>query len=248
METSTVTLFPKYEANQKFWLTLAFIITSLLVATPSLWIYQKVKVIFGIGAAELGLTAGVIFLLAWTTLGVFAGLEIDWMMQEEKFIFNRSQKNKGAEILMLIWGHTKSSKKISASKENLNEISSLKDNREEVSALESKKIKWEADFDFGLSYEEVMSALNQPNRRGRPPRFGLDKWIRVAIVWESRDTTVDAFTLAEVISDVLGTNADGSPAMSEQSYYKTWRGRAKKELKRIAKLKKERESKISKQM
>ena len=238
METYTVLRSPKYGVTQKLWLILALIITGLLSLIPFFWLYQKVKGIFGIDVAELGLTAGVIFLLAWTTLGIFAGLKIDWMMREEKFIFNTSQKNKGAEILMLIWGYTKRSKEISDSKDNPKEASPLKDNREEASALESTKIKWEADFDFGLSYEEVMSAVNQPNRRGRPPRFGLDKWIRVAIRWESRDTRIETSTLAEVISEVLGTNADGSPAMREQSYYKTWRPRAKEALERIANNKK----------
>ncbi len=48
----------------------------------------------------------------------------------------------------------------------------------------------------------------------------------------------DAFTLPELISEFLGTNEDGSPVMSEQSYYKTWRPRALAELERRAKVKK----------
>ena len=68
METSTVALSPKHKANQKLWLALAFIVTSLFVAIPFLWVYQKVKFVFGIDVAELGVTAGVNFLLAWLFL------------------------------------------------------------------------------------------------------------------------------------------------------------------------------------
>jgi hypothetical protein len=220
METYTVKRSPKYGVTQKFWLVLALIITGMLSLISFFWLYQKVKFRFGIEAAEISLTVGVIFLLAWTTLGIFAGSKIDGMIQEQKSIFNASQNNKGAEILMHIWGYEKIYKKVS----------------------EPGVIEIDTDFDFDMSYEEMMSVVNQPNRRGRPPEFGLKDWIRVAIIWESRDTTVNVLTLPEVISEVLGTNSDGSPAMSEQSYYRTWRPRAKKELERLAKLKEKKKS------
>jgi len=37
------------------------------------------------------------------------------------------------------------------------------------------------------------------------------------------------FTLGELISEHLGTNSDGSPVVSEQTYYSTWRERALQE-------------------
>jgi hypothetical protein len=55
---------------------------------------------------------------------------------------------------------------------------------------------------------------------------------------ETRDPIRDAFTLGELISQFLGTNEDGSPIMSEQSYYKTWRPRALAELERRVQAKK----------
>ena len=223
METYTLLRSPKHGV-QKLWLVLALIIAGILSLIPFFWLYQKVKFRFGIEVAEIGLTVGVIFLLAWTTIGIFAGSKIDRMIEEQRSIFSASQKNKGAEILMRIWGYEKI--------------------YEDVSGPEDIEII-DTDFDFDMSYEEMMSVVNQPNRRGRPPEFGLKDWIRVAIIWESRDTTVNVLTLPEVISEVLGTNADGSPAMSEQSYYRTWRPRAKKELERLAKLKKKGESRIA---
>jgi hypothetical protein len=246
METYTVLRSSKYSVTQKLWLVLALIITGLLSIIPFFWLYQKVKFSFGIEAAEIGLAVGVIFLLAWTTLGIFAGSKIDGMMREQKSIFGGVQKNKSAKILMRIWRYTKHHKEISTPENNPKDVFVPEDIQKGGSAPEDTKAKNETDFEFDMSYEEMMSVVNQPNRRGRPPRFGLDKWLRVAIRWESRDTTVDAFTLAEVITDILGANADGSPAIREQSYYRTWRPRAKKELERRAELKKKREAKISK--
>ena len=223
METYTVLRSPKYGVTQKLWLILALIITGLLSIIPFFWLYQKVKFRFGIEAAEIGLTLEVVFLLAWTVLGIFAGYKTDWMIREQKSIFNASQKNKGAEILMRIWGYEKL--------------------YEEVS--ESENIETATDPDLDMDYEEVINLVNQPNRRGRTPDFVLEDWLPVAIRWESREPGVDAYTLADVISEKLGTHPDGSPAMSEQSYYRTWRKRALNELERRAKLKKKREPKMS---
>ena len=220
METYTVLRSPKYGVTQKLWLILALIITGLLSIIPFFWLYQKVKFRFGIEAAEIGLTLEVVFLLAWTVLGIFAGYKTDWMIREQKSIFNASQKNKGAEILMRIWGYEKLYKE----------------------APEPEGIEIDTNLDLDLPYEEVMNLVNRPNRRGRRPDFVLDDWLAVARKWEAREPSIDAYTLADVISEKLGTNSDGSPAMSEQSYYKTWRPRALKELERRAKLKKEKKS------
>ena len=223
METYIILRSPKYGVTQKLWLVLALIITGSLSLIPFFWLYQKVKFSFGIEVAEIGLTLEVVFLLAWTALGIFVGYKTDRMIREQKYIFNTSQKNKGAELLMRIWGYEKRYKEVS----------------------ESENIEKHTDPDLDMDYEEVMNLVNQPNRRGRTPDFVLEDWLSVAVRWESREPGVDAFTLADVISEKLGTHPDGSPAMSEQSYYRTWRKRALEELERRAKLKKKRESKIS---
>ena len=80
--------------------------------------------------------------------------------------------------------------------------------------------------------EAVLNYLNLPTRRGRKPTFTLDRWLPIAAKWENRDPIRDAFTLAELIADHLGTNPDGSPIVSEQIYYSLWRARAIEELKR----------------
>lgn len=77
--------------------------------------------------------------------------------------------------------------------------------------------------------------LNLPTRRGRKPTFTLERWLPIAAKWENRDPIRDAFTLADLIADHLGTNPDGSPIVSEQIYYSLWRARAIEELKRRSK-------------
>ncbi len=82
---------------------------------------------------------------------------------------------------------------------------------------------------------EDLQYLNLPTRRGRKPTFTLERWLPIAAKWENRDPMRDAFTLAELIADHLGTNPDGSPIVSEQTYYSLWRPRAIEELKRRSK-------------
>ena len=85
---------------------------------------------------------------------------------------------------------------------------------------------------------EPVVLLDLPTRRGRKPTFPLKRWLPIAVQWENRDPIRDAFTLGELISEHLGTNSDGSPIVSEQTYYSTWRPRAIAELRRLAKSKK----------
>ena len=85
---------------------------------------------------------------------------------------------------------------------------------------------------------EPFDLFNMPARRGRKPTFPLERWIPIAMKWENRDPIRDAFTLGELIADLLGTNSDGSPIVSEQTYYSIWRQRAMDEIRRRAKAKK----------
>ena len=85
---------------------------------------------------------------------------------------------------------------------------------------------------------EPFDLFNMPARRGRKPTFPLERWIPIAMKWENRDPIRDAFTLGELIAEHLGTNSDGSPVVSEQTYYSIWRKRAMNEIRRRAKAKK----------
>ncbi len=69
---------------------------------------------------------------------------------------------------------------------------------------------------------EVISIPERPPRRGRRPTYSLDRWVRVVHAWENRDPLRNTMTLAEFLAEEFGTYADGSPQMSENSYYE-WR-------------------------
>ena len=87
------------------------------------------------------------------------------------------------------------------------------------------------------TFDEVLGMINRPKRRGRKPTFPLEAWLPIAAKWENRDPIRDAFTLEDLIRESLGENSDGSPIVSAQAYYSTWRERAIEELKRQAKAK-----------
>jgi hypothetical protein len=92
--------------------------------------------------------------------------------------------------------------------------------------------------DARLSAVEAISIPERPPRRGRRPTHSLERWARVVQVWENRDTLRNTMTLSEFLAEEFGTYADGSPQMSENSYYE-WRKRVFTELRKQKSVKKE---------
>ena len=78
---------------------------------------------------------------------------------------------------------------------------------------------------------ETLVNMNGPNNRGRRPIYSIDQWEPVVLKWENHDSFRDTRTLTKYLGDEFGTNADGSPKMSEQSFY-DWRKRVHAELKK----------------
>jgi len=85
---------------------------------------------------------------------------------------------------------------------------------------------------------ETISIPERPPRRGRRPTHSLERWARVVQVWENRDTQRNTMTLSEYLAEQFGTYADGSPQMSENSYYE-WRKKVFRELRKQESRKKE---------
>jgi len=181
------------------------------------WIYKKTQVGFGMEVAQIGMAVGVVVMLLFITFGFKIASKVDRAISEQRSIFSKKNRGKLARFLMRVWRYNT-------------------DVPEEAEESEGEA-NFELD-DLGLTYTEAMDLVNQTRKRGRRPDFTLERWLPITIKWETRDTMRDAFTLAELISEFLGTNEDGSPVMSEQSYYKTWRPRALAELERRAKVKK----------
>lgn len=182
------------------------------------WIYNKTQTGFGIEAAQVGLAGGVVVMLLVIMSGVRLASKIDRAIQKQQSIFGMTRRGKFARLLMRIWGYQTSAPGETSDPEP-----------ETNSGLE----------ELGLTYDEAMDLINQTRKRGRRPDFTLERWLPITVKWETRDPVTDAFTLSELIIQFLGKNEDGSPIISEQSYYKTWRPRALAELERRAQAKKE---------
>jgi hypothetical protein len=139
--------------------------------------------------------------------GLGLGYGVEWLILQRKFIFRDPQPDSLAEWVVLLWGIA---------------LPPLEENSK---AGSSEKPASPVEYQY----------LNLPTRRGRKPTFTLERWLPIAAKWENRDHMRDAFTLAELIADHLGTNPDGSPIVSEQTYYSLWRARAIEEIKRRSK-------------
>ena len=85
---------------------------------------------------------------------------------------------------------------------------------------------------------ETISIPEHAPRRGRRPTHSLDRWVGVVQAWENRDTQRNTMTLSEYLAEQFGTYADGSPQMSENSYYE-WRKKVLMELRKQESRKKE---------
>jgi hypothetical protein len=65
----------------------------------------------------------------------------------------------------------------------------------------------------------VPVAKDRTPKRGRPPTYSIDRWIKVVSAWEKRDLWHNPITLEEFLSQEFGTCADGSPRISRKTYY-----------------------------
>jgi hypothetical protein len=178
---------------------------------PVVWINHKIKTELGTNISEMALTYQIVFLLGFVSIGFIFAFFIEISIRKQGTIFSSSQVGSWSERIATWWGYELIAEEAPAR-----------------IVLTSDTIP-EAD-----NIEEL---INRPRRRGRKPVFPLDRWLPIAAKWESRDSIRDAFTLGELIAEHLGTNPDGSPVVSEQAYYSTWRKRALEELQERARKK-----------
>jgi hypothetical protein len=195
----------KYPPAKKgaLYLTLGGI--GLIVFLPIVWVYQKMKLEMGVDIAQITLTFAMVILLGMVLAGMGLAYFIDGVIRKQRFIFRTPKSRSWVNALIRIWGF-----------ELINELS------------ESPAISVPAQ---NLEVDEALAILNRPRRRGRKPTYSIDRWKRVVLKWESRDTLRDTMTLADLLAEEFGTHVDGSPRMTEQSYY-DWRDKVFKELKK----------------
>ncbi len=185
---------------------LALIVAAALAFLPAIWVYHTVYVGVGTEVAETTTAFHIVLILGLISTGIGVGVIADWMIRRRRFIFRDPQQGSWTETILGLWGY---------------ELQCALGQPEMPSLTDAV-----SDVTTGAP------VIDAPHRRGRKPTFPLARWLPIAQQWENRDTTRDAFTLGDVIAEHLGTNADGSPIVSEQAYYTTWRDRAIEELQR----------------
>lgn len=185
----------------------------VVVISDTIWCYQKFEAGLGAQVAEIVISYHILILFGLMVVGLGMGYLVDHMISQKKSIFRSPEKESWTETLMNLWGY-----------ELKNEDDPLQQNSS-LPALDP-------------TMTEPIILLDQPTRRGRKPTFPLERWIPIAMKWENRDTIRDAFTLGELIAEHLGRNSDGSPIVSEQTYYSIWRQRSIDEIRKRAKSKK----------
>lgn len=202
----------KKTSLKKMFLLSILLASGLIVCLDVFWFYRAFESGLGNALAQVVLAYHVILLLGMVSSGLWLGQWVQRLIREKRSIFRCPAKGSWAEALMTLWGYELKQP----------EESSLPNDPEPIPPAAS----------------EPFELLDLPTRRGRKPTFPLDRWLPIAVQWENRDPIRDAFTLAELISEHLGTNSDGSPIVSEQTYYSTWRPRAIAELRSRAQARK----------
>ena len=201
----------KYSSINKIILMVLLIIALVIVFIDVIWWYRNFQSGLGTALAQAAIAYHVIILLVMTGVGVGLGHYTDQMIRKRKSIFRDPKKGSWVEIFMNMWGYE------------------LEQDEAPFSEFHPEQ--------QDMFMIEPFDLQDLPPRRGRKPTFPLERWIPIALKWENRDPIRDAFTLGELISEHLGTNADGSPIVSEQTYYSVWRKRATDEIRRRAKAK-----------
>lgn len=200
----------KYGSPKKMILIVLLKIALIGILLHITWSYDNLETGLGTAMAQGAIMYHVVLLMILVTVGVGLGLWIDQLIRLKKSIFHHPQKGSWTEAFMNLWGYELKEK----------EVVQIQTTPPEPQMIEP--------FDL----------FNMPARRGRKPTFPLERWLPIAMKWENRDPMRDAFTLGELIAEHLGTNSDGSPIVSEQTYYSVWRQRAIDEIRRRAKAKK----------
>jgi hypothetical protein len=210
MKNCTVLRPRKFGSLQKILLLSILMGTLMLLFLSVTWSYQKIHSGIGEEAAQVTTSLQVVVILVLAMTGLGLGYLVDWSIRRQRFIFRTPQQSICADAIVRFWGY-------------------------KLNYIEEAVIQAMANPDLPCTLEEILIIPDKPKRRGRKPTFTLERWLPIAAKWENRDPMRDAFTLGELIAEQLGTNSDGTPIVSEQAYYTTWRPRAIQELQRKAK-------------
>lgn len=162
----------------------------MLVASIN-WIFHKVYYRLGMELAEVTVAIVSIFILMLIMVGLRTGLSVDRFLRRRRHETCKIYQTFRQVRYFLSWlGYE-----------------DLQTERPAVTGVENQ------------SPEEVLALIDRPIRRGRTPTYSLDRWTKVVLAWERRDTWRNPITLSEFLAGEFGTYADGSPRISDSRFY-----------------------------
>lgn len=212
MRICTIFRSKRYGPIQKVALALSLVGAGAVVIFPVAWAYQNIRLGAGVEAAQVTVAQGVFSTLVLTATSAGVAYLVDWSIRRRRFIFQEPRKGSYAEAIIHLWGY-------------------------EIICQEEVPSEPTAELEPLPAVDTSQNIITRPQRRGRKPTFPLEAWLPIVAKWENRDPIWDAFTLEDLIRESLGENEDGSPIVSKQAYYSTWRERGLEELQRRAKAK-----------
>lgn len=184
---------------------LIVLLTSITAVSNSvLWIYRRVHNSLGVEIAEVVVAFLVILILVLIGIGFRTGISTKQVLRQHRYQALRIYRAlKWCRIFRALWAYL-------------------------GPPIETATPPTDAKEDTS----KQMTLPSRPPRRGRPPTYPIDRWIRVVSAWENRDPMRNPLTLSEFLSQEFGTYADGSPRMSENSYY-DWKKKVYEEMSKL---------------
>lgn len=155
------------------------------------WIFHKIHYSLGIALAEVAVAFISVFIMILILVGMRTGLSMDRFIRRRRYEACKIYQSFRQVRYVLSWlGYD-----------------GIQSGHEPVTIVENQ------------TPEEMLALINRPHRRGRTPTYSLDRWTRVVLSWEGRDTWRNPMTLSEFLAEEFGRYADGSPRISESRFY-----------------------------
>jgi hypothetical protein len=173
------------------------------------WVFHRIQTRSGDELAEVAAALMSILILALITVGMRAGWSLDRFIRHRRIdLWRIHQSIRPTGYFLSLLGY--------------------EEVQPQLSLPESET----------LNVTQLLVSMDKPKRRGRPPTHSFDRWTRVVLAWENRDPYRNPMNLTEFLSQEFGTYADGTPCMSENSFYEN-RKKVFEELRKNAALQQE---------
>ncbi len=180
-----------------------------LLFGSTLWVFHRIQTRFGEELAEVAAALMSILILALIMVGMRAGWSLDRFIRHRRIDLWRIHRSiRQTGYFLALLGYEEVQPQLSLPESGTSKTA------------------------------QMLAVMDRPKRRGRPPTHSFDRWTRVVLAWDNRDPYRNPMTLAEFLAQEFGTYADGTPCMSENSFYEN-RKKVFEELRKNAVLQRE---------